>query len=242
MRKIRVLIVDSDPVIRRFIKSKLESREYEPLLAMDGTEAIQIVEKEIVDISLINVSLEGMSGIELCGKIRELSSIPTIMISAYNKDCEIECLNAGADGFLSNPFDVEGLIAHINAVFRLTGRQNNVFKHPTFSIGNLKIEFNERRVIVEDREIKLTPTEFKLLQELALNPDKVLTHVNLLNRVWGPEYGQEREYLRVFIGRLRKKLVPNSNEHNYIETVPWVGYKIAFNKISSDLQLTEKIG
>lgn len=197
---------------------------------MDGIEAQRIIEKEIVDISLINVLLQGMSGIELCGRIRELSPAPIIMISAYNKEREIECLNAGADDFLSNPFDVEGILAHINAVFRRTGRQNNVFQQPTFSAGNLKIEFKERRVIVDDREIKLTPTEFNLLQELALNPDKVLTHANLLNKVWGPEYGQEREYLRVFIGRLRKKLESESNGHDYIETVPWVGYKLGFKK------------
>jgi two-component system KDP operon response regulator KdpE len=230
MRKTRVLIVDSDPVIRRFIKSNLESREYETLVAMDGAEAIEIVEKEIVDISLVNVLLPGISGIELCRKIRELSSTPIIVISAYNEEREIECLNSGADDFLSNPYEVEGLIAHINAVFRRTGRQNNGFKQPTFSVGDLKIEFKERRVVVANREIKLTPTEFNLLQELALNPDKVLTHANLLNRVWGPEYGQEREYLRVFIGRLRKKLVPESNGNNYIETVPWVGYKLGSKK------------
>lgn len=230
MRKTRVLIVDSDPVIRRFIKSNLESRDYETLVAMDGAEALQTVEKEIVDISLINVSVRDMSGIEICRRIRELSPMPIIMISDYNNAPEIECLNTGADDFLSNPFEPEGLIAHIKAVSRRTGKQNIITKPSAFSIGNLKIEFLERRVIVGDQEIKLTPTEFSLLQELALNPDKVLTHANLLNRIWGPEYGQEREYLRVFIGRLRKKLVPESDSPNYIETVPWVGYKIGFKK------------
>jgi two-component system, OmpR family, KDP operon response regulator KdpE len=230
MRKIRILIVDSDPVTRRFIKSNLESRDYEIALAMDGAEAIQIVKKEIVDISLVNVLLRDISGLEICPKMRELSPTPILMFSSYDKECEIACLNSGADDFLSDPYDIEGLVAHINAVFRRTGRQNNGLKQSGFSIGNLKIEFQERRVVIDGHEIKLTPTEFSLLQELALNPDKVLTHANLLNKVWGPEYGQEKEYLRVFIGRLRKKLESDSNGNDYIETVPWVGYKLGLKK------------
>jgi|WetSurMetagenome_2_1015567.scaffolds.fasta_scaffold58000_3 DNA-binding response OmpR family regulator len=230
MRKISILIVDSDPVTRRFIKSNLESRDYETTLALDGAEAIQTLKKEIVDISLVNVSLKDISGLEICRRLRELAPAPIIMFSSYDNKNEIECLNSGADDFISDPYDIEGLVAHVCAVFRRTGRQNNGYKQSVFTLGNLKIEFQERRVVIDNREIKLTPTEYSLLQELALNPDKVLTHTNLLNKVWGPEYGQEKEYLRVFIGRLRKKLESNSDGNGYIETVPWVGYKLGLKK------------
>ncbi len=225
----RVLIADSDPVMRRFVRSNLEVRDYQTLVAMDGAEALRIVEREMPDIALINIVLKDASGIDICQQIREWSPMPIIILSPNgdNKPL-IECLNKGADDFLVGPFDVEEIIARINVIVRRTGR-NNLSSQTLFSFGDLKIKLAERQVTVAEREIKLTPTEYNLLQELALNSNKTLSHTQLLNKVWGPQYGQEREYLRVFVGRLRKKLEPDPKKPNYIVTVPWIGYKLQPN-------------
>ncbi len=225
LRRTKILIVDPDPAIRRFIKVNLEARDYRTSAAADGPEALDAVEKDVPDLVLMEMALPGAGGIEICRRIRQVCPAPVIMLSARGDEPGVvNSLNSGADDFITKPFGVEELIARIRAALRRTE-----FTVPpartVFACGDLEINFQERRVTVTGREVRLTPIEFSLLQELALNAGKVLTHRYLLRKVWGPDYGDEREYLRVFIGRLRQKIEPD-DKASYLLTVPWVGYKL----------------
>jgi two-component system KDP operon response regulator KdpE len=148
------------------------------------------------------------------------------MLSAKSDASDkVRCLNIGADDYITKPFALDELIARVKSVLRRTEAATAVPTQPSFTSGDLEINFVERRVSVAGNEVRLTPTEYSLLQELVLNAGKVLTYSHLLHRVWGPEYGSEREYLRVFIGRLRAKLEPDPANPKYIITVPGVGYR-----------------
>jgi two-component system, OmpR family, KDP operon response regulator KdpE len=235
MHQTRVLIVDSDPGIRRLVKTSLEDRGYKIQTAGDWEEARRSIERELPDLTIANVILEKMVGAEICRNIREWSQTLVLMLGSREKSgYETECLDAGADAFLFIPFKTDDLVAHIKALLRRTGSLDCSVTRSSFNTGDLEIQFQERRVTMADREVRLTPTEYNLLQELALNPNKVLTHTLLLKKIWGPEYGQEREYLRIFVGRLRKKLEPDPQKPNYIVTVPWVGYKLNLNTPTSN--------
>jgi two-component system, OmpR family, KDP operon response regulator KdpE len=235
MHQTSILVVENDPGLRRFIKTNLAMNNYDTFTAMDGQEALKTIEKELPDLAMIDVELGDLSGLELCRKLREWSNIPIVMIGVNSETKQkTACLNAGADDFISIPFDMEEMLAHLSAIWRRFGNSEYKPAQASFYSGNLEIRFTERRVLVDDQEIQLTPTEYRLLQELALNANKVLTHTVLLRKIWGPQYGQEREYLRIFVGRLRKKLNWHNKNQNYIVTVPWVGYKLSQNCQSND--------
>ena len=152
--------------------------------------------------------------------------MPVMFLTARDKESDlIEGFNSGGDDYMTKPFGANELIARVRAVLRRTEAMTAKPAQSSFSFGNLEINFIERRVTVAGCEIKLTPTEYNLLRELVLNPNKVLTHGILLGRVWGPEYGEEKEYLRVFIGRLRKHLESDPENPKYIVTIPGVGYQ-----------------
>ncbi len=226
MHRTRILIVDDDSAIRKFVRANLEARDYQTLLAVDGTEALQTVEMELPDLVILDIMMPRPDGFEVCRRLREWSQIPIIMLSARGDETDrVKCLNFGADDYLTKPFGVDELIARVRAVLRRTETAPATPAQPSFTCDNIEINFVERRVTVAGREVKLTPTEYKLLQELVLNANKVLTHSMLLGKVWGPEYGEERDYIRVFIGRLRKELEPNPENPRYIITIPGVGYQ-----------------
>ncbi len=226
MRRTRILIADDDPVILRFVKANLEARGYEALTALDGAEAVEVVERELPDLVILDIMMPKMDGFEVCRRLREWSKVPIIMLSARGEVTDkVTCLNLGADDYITKPFGVSELLARIQAVLRRTEAQQAQAPPPIFRSGSLEIDFAQRKVTVDGREVRLTPTEYNLLQELVINRGKVLTHTHLLNKVWGPEYGQEREYLRVFIQRLRNKIEANPKEPKYILTVPAVGYQ-----------------
>ena len=166
-----------------------------------------------------------MSGFEVCRRLREWTQVPIIMLSAKADEADkVKCLNLGADDYLTKPFGIEELMARIAAVMRRTRTSAASPAQPSFTCDSITINFVNRQVTVGGKERKLTPTEYRLLQELVLNANKVLTHTMLLNKVWGPEYGSEKEYLRVFIGRLRKGLEPDPANPKYLLTIPGVGY------------------
>jgi len=228
MQKRKVLIVDDDPGVLRFIRANLQAAGFETVLATNGVEALQMVEKELPNIIIMDITMPQLDGIETCRRIREWSQIPIIMLSA-KKDIgeKVKSFNTGADDYLTKPFGVDELRVRIDAVLRRSGTGPSIPVTPDFKCGDLYINYARREVRVSDRKVKLTPTEYNLLVELALNNDKVLTHTYLLQKIWGPEYMDEKEYLRVFIGRIRKELKgEGSTERDYIATIPGVGYQL----------------
>jgi len=225
MRHTRILIVDGELAIVKLLRASLEAKGFEVLAATDGAEALQLIEGELPDVVILGILLPSIDGLEVCRRLREWSQIPIIMLSAKGTAEEkVKCLDLGADDYITKPFDVSELIARIRAVLRRTRMIDTAPTQPYFISDDLKINFVERRATLAGKEVKLTPTEYSLLQELVLNTGRILTHVYLLNKIWGPEYRREAEYLRVFISRLRKKLESDSRDPKYILTVPGVGY------------------
>ncbi len=226
MSKKRILVVDDELSIIKFLRANLEASGYEVLTAADGAEAIQTVEMELPDLMILDITMPKMDGFEVCRRLREWSSIPILMLSARGDERDkVKCLDLGADDYITKPFGASELIARVKAVVRRTESATSVPIQASVTSGNLEINFAQRQVIVADKEIKLTPTEYNLLQEFALNAGKVLTHTHLLSKVWGFEYREEREYLHVFVRRLRAKLEPDPTNPRYIITVPGVGYR-----------------
>jgi len=224
--KTRILVADDEPSIRKFLRANLEAKDYKVLTAADGAEALQTIEMELPDLVILDIMMPKMDGFEVCRQLREWSQIPIIMLSARgDENDKVKCLELGADDYITKPFGASELIARVRAVLRRTEAAGSTPTQPSFTSDTLQINFVERQVTVADREVKLTPTEYNLLQELVLNANKVLTHRMLLRKVWGSEYGEEKEYLRVFIGRLRKELEPDPENPEYIITIPGVGYQ-----------------
>jgi len=226
MSKTRILVVDDELSIIKLLRANLEARGYEVLAATDGVGALQAFEMELPDLVILDIMMPKMDGFEVCRRLREWTQIPIIMLSARGDVSDkVKCLSLGADDYITKPFGVGELIARVRAVLRRTEAAAAISNQPSFTSGDLQISFAQRRVTIAGKEVKLTPTEYSLLQEFVLNAGKVLTHTHLLNKVWGSEYREEREYLHVFVRRLRAKLEPDPANPRYITTVPGVGYQ-----------------
>jgi len=226
--KRRILTVDDELSILKFLRSNLEDRGYTVISATNGEEAINIVERELPDLIILDVMMPKMDGFKVCRRLREWSQIPIIMLSARGDESDkVQCLDLGADDYIVKPFSANELVARVSAVLRRTKTASTLPTKSVITRGDLVINLAQRKVTRAGQDIKLTPTEYALLQELAVNSGKVLTHTLLLNKVWGPEYRDEREYLHVFIRRLRAKLEPDPNKPRYITTVSGVGYQFA---------------
>ncbi len=227
MEKKRILVVDDDPAILRLLSTNLKARGYEVITATDGEEALEAVQKDFIDLIILDIMMPKLDGVQVCRRIREWSDIPIIILSARGDEHDkVNCLELGADDYLTKPFGIAELMARINTAFRHRGDAKVAPAQSSFTTDGLEINFAKRRVTVKGKEITLTPTEFSLLQQLAVNSDKVLTHSMLLHSVWGTEYSSEKEYLRVFVGRLRRKLEPDPKKPRYIHTIPGVGYHL----------------
>jgi two-component system KDP operon response regulator KdpE len=225
MKKTRILIVDDEPSIRKFLKANLEAGGYKVFVATNGAEAIELFELEIPDMMILDIMMPVMDGFEVCRRIREWSRVPIIMLSARgDMSDKVKCLDLGADDYMTKPFGNDELIARIRALMRRVEKTNSEPSQPNFTSDNLEINFARRQVTLDGAPVALTPTEYNLLQEMVLNVDKVLTHTHLLNKVWGPEYMDERDYLHVFIRRLRSKIEPDPKNPKYILNIPGVGY------------------
>jgi two-component system KDP operon response regulator KdpE len=226
MIKTRILVVDDELSIIKFLRANLEAKGYKVLTAMDGAEALQTFEMELPDLVILDIMMPKVDGFEVCRRLREWSQIPIIMLSArVDERDKVNCLDLGADDYISKPFGASELIARVRAVLRRSEAAHATPTQPTFTSGDLKFSFAERWVTVADKEVTLTPTEYNLLQEFVLNAGKVLTHIHLLNKVWGPEYRDDTQYLHVFVRRLRVKLEPDPTNLRYIVTVPGIGYQ-----------------
>jgi two-component system KDP operon response regulator KdpE len=218
-----ILIVDDEPQIRRVMRTTLSSNGYAVLEAKTGEEALEVIRKERPELVLLDVNMPGMSGLEVCREIRDQSDIAIIMLTVRNTEHDkVMALDAGADDYVVKPFSIEELLARIRAALRRTSSAEPV---PAYVSNDLEIDFERRKVLVQGRAMRLTPKEFELLRHLVASQGKPLEHRRLLQAVWGPDYGNETEYLRVFINQLRKKIEPDPANPKYIHTDPWVGYR-----------------
>jgi two-component system KDP operon response regulator KdpE len=218
-----VLITDDEPQIRRVLRTTLISHGYTVLEARSGDEALEQIRNEHVDLVLLDVNMPGRSGLETCREIRATSDIPIIMLTVRNSEHDkVQALDAGADDYVVKPFGSEELMARIRAGLRRSMVAESV---PAFTSSDITINFDKRQVTVKGRPVRLTPKEFELLRYLVANQGKSIGHRRLLQAVWGPDYGDETEYLRVFINQLRKKIEPDPHNPLYIHTEPWVGYR-----------------
>ena len=226
MSKTCILVVDDETSIIKFVKSNLENQSYKVLTAINGAEALQTFELELPDLVILDIMMPVMDGFEVCRRLREWSQAPIIMLSANSDEADkVKCLNLGADDYITKPFGVSELTARVKAVLRRTDVTGTSVQ-PVFTSGNLELNFAKRRVTVDGKEIKLTPTEYALLQEFVVNAGKVLTHTHLLKKIWGPEYRSESEYLHVFVHRLRNKLESDPTNPTYIVSISGVGYQL----------------
>jgi DNA-binding response OmpR family regulator len=225
-KTIQILAVDDDEEILRLIRRILQIEGFQVQTLESGDAVVQELEKQPFDLVLLDLMLPHLDGISVCRLIRNFSTIPIIMLTAKTSDQDqVEGLAAGADDYITKPFSTQALIARVKAVLR---RSQMTFPPPPANRlvrGDLVIDFAERQVTVAGKEIKLTQTEFNLLQELTQHQGKVLTHSHLLNHVWGNEYQDELRYLHVFISRLRTKLGLQKSGTQVFENISGVGYR-----------------
>jgi two-component system, OmpR family, KDP operon response regulator KdpE len=223
MSTVTILIVDDEPQIRRVMRTTLSSNGYSVVEARSGEEALEMLRKEHPDLVLLDVNMPGIGGLQACREIRDHSDIAIIMLTVRNTENDkVLALDAGADDYVAKPFSMEELLARIRAALRRTASGVTV---PAYVSSDLEIDFERRKVLIQGRAVRLTPKEFELLRLLVANQGKPLEHRRLLQAVWGPDYGDEMEYLRVFINQLRKKIEPDPAHPRYIHTDPWVGYR-----------------
>lgn len=223
MNSAKVLVVDDAPQVRRVMRTTLAAEGYTIFEARNGEEALEIFRATPPDIILLDVNMPLMDGLETCREIRRSSDVPIIMLTVRDAERDkVLALDAGADDYVVKPFGMHELLARIRAALRRTLPQDKV---PAFTSKDLSIDFETRRVTARGRDVHLTPKEFELLRQLVANQGKPLAHRRLLQAVWGPDYGDEPEYLRVTINQLRKKIESDPRHPKFILTEPWVGYR-----------------
>jgi two-component system KDP operon response regulator KdpE len=218
-----ILVVDDEPQIRRVLRSTLSTHGYVITEAKTGEDALESMRKERPDLILLDMNMPGMGGIEACRQIRRTSDAPIIMLTVRNAERDkVAALDAGADDYVVKPFGIEELLARIRAALRRYSPGDTL---PSFVSKDLTIDFETRQMTVRDRIVHLTPKEYDVLKHLVANQGKPLTHRRILQSVWGPDYGEETENLRVVINQLRKKIETDPARPKYILTEPWVGYR-----------------
>jgi two-component system KDP operon response regulator KdpE len=223
MSSANILVVDDEPQIRRVLRSTLSSQGYVITDAKTGEEAVESVRKNKPDLVLLDVNMPGMGGIAACREIRQSSEAPIIMLTVRNAERDkVAALDAGADDYVVKPFGIEELLARIRAALRRYAPGDAL---PPFVSKELTLDFESRQLTVRGEEVHLTPKEFDVLRHLIANQGKPLTHRRILQSVWGPDYGEETENLRVVINQLRKKIETDPAHPKYIRTEPWVGYR-----------------
>jgi two-component system, OmpR family, KDP operon response regulator KdpE len=220
---LRVLVVDDERSIRRFLKASLGS-QFTILEATTGEEALSAAASEHPDIIILDLGLPDIDGVEVTRRLREWSQIPIIIVSVREQEHDkIAALDAGADDYLTKPFGVGELMARLRVALRRSAQTDN---EPVFSSGNLVVDLNQREVRMEAQVISLTPTEYDLMRALVKHAGKVLTHDQLLRAVWGTAYESETHMLQVNISNLRRKIEPDPARPTYIVTEPGVGYRL----------------
>ncbi|MGN6751347.1 MAG: response regulator transcription factor [Intrasporangium sp.] len=221
---IRVLVVDDDPRLQRTLAIALRAHGNEVVTANDGRSAIQTIHEDSPQIVILDLGLPDMDGTDVLKHLRATSTVPVIVLSArHDSDDKIEALDLGADDYVTKPFGVEELLARVRAAARRVGDDNRGIG--TLATAHFMLDFTERRATVAGTEIRLTPTEWRLLETLCREPGHLVTQQELLRSVWGPAYGRESNYLRVYANQLRRKLEPDPANPAHLITEPGLGYR-----------------
>jgi two-component system KDP operon response regulator KdpE len=227
----KILVVDDDPRILAFVSSHLKSEGYSVEVAGNGEEALEKAALVQPSVIVLDLTMPVMDGLTSLGRLREWFKGPVIILSARHEEQEkVRALDLGADDYLTKPFGMPELLARVRAAVRRSEQPaGTISDEPVIETGNVKIDLSRHTVTVGERGIALTPTEYELLKHLAQNAGKVVSHRELLQRVWGPEYGEETEYLRTFVKQLRRKLESDPSRPQYIMTQPGVGYRFVIS-------------
>jgi two-component system KDP operon response regulator KdpE len=222
----RILVVDDDPQIRRVMRVALTGHGYEVDDATSGEMALDKLRQRGFDLVLLDMNMPGMGGLEACRSIRSGSEIGIIMLTVRDSEADkVAALDAGADDYVTKPFNMSELLARIRAALRRTPSTHGAVSRLT--LGNVEIDFDARQVSTSGRKARLTPKELDVLRYLAGHANKAVTHRELLQAVWGPDYGDEVDYLRVVVNQLRKKIEAQPSKPVYLLTEPWVGYRLS---------------
>lgn len=225
--KSRILVVDDEPQLTRVLRTGLKSRGYDVRVAADGLAGFETFSDWHPDLVITDLAMPNMDGLELCRRLRAISPVPIIILSAKGEEkIKVEALDIGADDFVTKPFGIDELLARVRASLRrANARPTNETAQTVLEAGDFHVDLESRDVRVRGREVHLTPKEFDLLIYFMKHSGKVLTHHTLLAAVWGGDYVEQDQYLRVFVGNLRKKLDKDASGNSYILTEPWVGYR-----------------
>ena len=230
MNQGRILVVDDEPQLRRMMRTILIAQGFEVADARNGGEALERLRSSKVDVILLDINMAGITGFETCRAIRAGSDVPIIMLTVRKSEKDkTDAFEAGADDYVTKPFSTPELLARIRT--KLVRRNHTLASQPAhLRLGNVEIDFETRQVSGGKEQDRLTPKEFELLSYLAVHANKIVTHRELLQQVWGSDSGDEKEYLRVFINRLRKKIESEPDDPQYLLTEPWVGYRLRLSK------------
>jgi len=220
-----ILVVEDEPHIVRTLTINLRARDYDVESAGDGRSALQIMAERKPDVIVLDLGLPDMDGVDVLRRVRETSSVPVVVLSArHDSDDKIEALDAGADDYVTKPFGMDEFLARVRAAARRGGTAAPTI--PTVQTSDFVLDFANYRAARGEQEIRLTPTEWRLLTALAATPGHLVTHAQLLRAAWGPSYGRESNYLRVYANQLRRKLEPDPGHPRYLVTEPGIGYRL----------------
>ena len=227
----RILVVDDEPQLTRVLRTGLKARGYEVLIAEDGVAGLKLFKSWQPAAVISDLAMPNMDGLEFCRQVRSISQVPIIILSAKGDEkIKVEALDLGADDFVTKPFGIDELLARLRAALRRSNSTSDEEEETELSVGDFRVDIESRNVTVTGREIHPPPKEFELLDDFIKHAGKVLTHRTLLAAIWGGDYVEQDQYLRVFVGNLRKKIEPNPASPQYILTEPWVGYRFNPNE------------
>ncbi len=220
----KILVIDDEFQITRVLKRSLGSHRYDVRTASDGESGVELFRDFNPDLLITDLSMPEMSGIEVCRAVRKISEVPIIVLSVKgDESTKVEALDAGADDYITKPFGMNELLARVRAALRRSTAHSE--ENRVFAVGDFSVDLASHAILRNGTELKLTPKEFELLSVLIKNHGRVLTHRTLLAEVWGGNYTEQPEYLRVFVGNLRKKIESDPAKPRYIITEPWIGYR-----------------
>jgi two-component system KDP operon response regulator KdpE len=219
-----ILVVDDEPQITRVLRTSLSAQGYDIRIANSGEMALEIMKDWTPNLIITDLSMPSIDGVQLCRRVRAVSQVPIVVLSVRDKEQQkVEALDAGADDYVTKPFGMNELLARVRANLRRLPAESE--PDAVIEVGDFVIDTTAHKVTVRRREVRLTPKEFELLVYLARRPGKVVSHRTMLGAIWGGQSTEQVEYIRVFVGQLRKKLEPDASSPRYIVTEPWVGYR-----------------